>query len=263
MKNVLLACTLLISSLVFISWGVTGHRSIGIIAANHLTPKARTAVIGLLGNDSLANVANWADEVRNEPEYKATAPWHFLNLPLGLSYDDFEKMVKGMGPDNVYGAVLKCESDLTDTSKTQVQKIAALKFIVHFVGDLHQPMHIRRAEDKGGNTMRLTYEGKATNLHSLWDTKLIEHQGLDYMQLAEKYDRISAKQIKKWQSDSLLTWIWESYQLSSKLYAENDSMKSPDIDDAYYQAHIGIIQERIEQAGIRLAGLLNGVYAQN
>ncbi len=120
---------------------------------------------------------------------------------------------------------------------------------------------MRRAEDKGGNTIQLNYEGMGTNLHSLWDTKLLEHEGLTYEQLADKYDHAGPDQIRQWQSDPLMKWIWESYEISSRLYAEIDTMKSRAIDDSYYQAHISVIRERIEQAGIRLAGVLNRIFA--
>jgi hypothetical protein len=250
----------LLISIALLSWGVVGHRAIGKIAENHLSPKARAAVQELLGGQSLADVATWADEVRPTPEYRHTGGWHFLNLPLGLNYADFEKQVKEKSEENVYSAVLKQEEIINDKTTTREAKVEALKFIVHFVGDLHQPMHISRAEDKGGNTIQLNYEGQGTNLHSVWDSKLIEHGGLTYEQLAEKYDHVSVAQIKQWQSDPIMKWIWESYEISSKLYAEVDAMKSRSIDDSYYQAHIGIIQDRIEKAGIRLAGLLNEVF---
>jgi hypothetical protein len=248
-------------SVFLISWGVTGHRTIGRIAENHLSPKARAAVNELLGAASLADVSTWADEVRNQPEYRNTGSWHFLNLPLGLNYAEFEKQVEGMTVENVYSALLNQEHILGDKATSKEQKTEALKFIVHFVGDLHQPMHISRAEDKGGNTIQLNYEGQGTNLHSLWDTKLVEHQGLTYVQLAEKYDHASPAQIRQWQSDPLMKWIWESYEISSRLYAEIDAMKDRSIDDSYYQAHLSIIHERIGQAGIRLAGLLNQLFA--
>jgi hypothetical protein len=247
-------------SVFLISWGVTGHRTIGRIAENHLSPSARAAVNELLGSASLADVSTWADEVRNQPEYRHTSSWHFLNLPLGLNYAQFEQQVARMTGDNVYSALLNQEHILGDKSTSKDQKTEALKFIVHFVGDLHQPMHISRAEDKGGNTIQLNYGGEGTNLHSLWDTKLLEHQGLTYEQLAEKYDHASPAQIRQWQSDPLMKWIWESYEISSRLYAEIDAMKGRSIDDSYYQSHISIIQERIGQAGIRLAGLLNQIF---
>lgn len=260
MKKYFLSAVMAAISLMLVSWGVTGHRVIGKVAENHLTPKAKAAIEDLLGDQTLADVSTWADEVRGQPEYRQTAPWHFLNLPLGLSYDQFQKKVEGMGPGNVCGALIKCEHGLIYPSTPRGEKIEDFKFIVHFVGDIHQPMHISRAEDKGGNTIQLNHDGNGTNLHALWDTKLLEHQGLSYIQLAEKYDHVSATQIKQWQSDPLVKWIWESYEISSKLYAEVDGMKGRTIDNSYYEAHIGIIQERIEKAGIRLAGVLNEIF---
>ena len=245
---------------VLLSWGVTGHRTVGEIAENHLTPKALAGVHDLLGDQSLADVSTWADEVRGKPEYRQTGSWHFLNLPLGLSYAEFTKQVEGMEQANVYSALLQQEKVLADKEAPREKRVEALKFVVHFVGDLHQPMHISRAEDKGGNTIQVNYDGAGTNLHSLWDTKLLEHQGLTYDQLAEKYDHMSPAQIRQWQADPLIKWIWESYEISSRLYAEVDAMKSRNIDEAYYQAHLPIIQERIEQAGIRLAGVLNELF---
>ncbi|HEY4063095.1 MAG TPA: S1/P1 nuclease [Puia sp.] len=254
------AGVLLAAATGLLSWGVTGHRTIGKIAENHLSPRAKAGVESLLGNETLADVAPWADEVRNQPEYRATAPWHFLDLPLGLSYPEFEKTVEGMTRENIYSALLQQEKVIADPGASREKKADALKFVVHFVGDMHQPMHVSREEDKGGNTIQVNYEGKGTNLHSLWDTRLLEHQGMTYEQLAEKYDHATPSEIKKWQSDPLIKWLWESYEISTRLYAEIDAMKSRSIDDSYYQAHIGIIQLRIEQAGIRLAGVLNELF---
>jgi len=261
MKNkYLLSFAFIIVSLVLVSWGRTGHRIIGKIAANHLTTKAQLAVKDLLGSESLADVSSWADEVRGQEVYRKTGSWHFLNLPLGLSYPEFQKQVMSMTDENVYSALLQAEKTLKDATASKESKAVALKFVVHFVGDLHQPMHISRAEDKGGNTIQLNYEDKGTNLHSLWDTKMLEHQGLSYEQLAVKYDNVPLKTMKQWQSDPLIKWVWESYEISSKLYAEVDQMSSRKIDDAYYLRHLPTMEIRIQQAGIRLAGVLNTIY---
>lgn len=247
-------------ALVLASWGKTGHRTIGQLAANHLTTKAQAAVRDLLGNESLADVSSWADEVRGQEAYKKTGGWHFINLPLGLTYPEFQKAVLAMTEENVYSALLQVEKTLKDPNATRESKVEALKFVVHFIGDLHQPMHVSRAEDKGGNTIQLNYEDKGTNLHSLWDTKLLEHQGLNYEQLASKYDNVPARQIKQWQSEPMMKWVWESYEISSQLYAEVDAMGSRKIDDTYYQKHLPQIEVRIQQAGMRLAGVLNAIY---
>jgi len=164
-----------------------------------------------------------------------------------------------MTQENVYSALQQQEQILGSAATTRGQKVEALKYIVHFVGDLHQPMHVSREEDKGGNTIQLNYDGNGTNLHALWDSKLIDHQGLTYEQMAATYDHATPAQVKQWQSEPLIQWIWESYQASSKLYAEVDAMKSRTIDDSYYEAHIAILQDRIEKAGVRLAGVLNQI----
>jgi hypothetical protein len=260
-RSSLSICALLLTAVVLISWGVTGHRCIGKIAENHLTPQAKAAVRELLGNETLAEASTWPDEVRSQPEYRHTGPWHYLNLPLGLSYADFQTRVQGMTQENVYSALLQQEQVLGSSTSSRQEKIEALKYIVHFVGDLHQPMHVSREEDKGGNTIQVNYDGQGTNLHALWDSKLIDHQGLTFEQMAEKYDQVSAAQVKTWQSDPLIKWIWESYEITSKLYPEIDALNNRTIDDSYYQAHIGIIQERIEKAGVRLAGVLNQIFA--
>ena len=250
----------LVLAAALVSWGVTGHRTIGKIAEGHLAPQAKTAVHELIGDTTLAEISTWPDEVRSQPAYRNTGPWHYINLPLGLSFADFESAVKGNPQENVYSALRQQEQILGSAASTRTQKVEALKYIVHFVGDLHQPMHVSREEDKGGNTIQLNYDGTGTNLHALWDSKLIDHQGLTYEQMAEKYDHATPAQVKQWQSDPLIQWIWESYQASSKLYAEVDAMKSRAIDDSYYQAHIAIVQDRIEKAGVRLAGVLNSIF---
>jgi hypothetical protein len=218
-----------------------------------LTPQAKHAVNALLGGQSLADVASWADDARD----KTSAPWHFINVELGLSYGDFAKQVSAQ--QDVYTALQQQEAILANAKATTADRSTALKYIIHFVGDIHQPMHVSRAEDKGGNTIQLQYDGNGTNLHSLWDTKMLEHAGLNALQLAQKFDNATPVQIKKWQSDPQMIWAWESYRISSQLYTEIDQLKGRVIDNAYYEEHLPIVQRRIEQAGIRLAGLLNSI----
>jgi len=248
-KNLLLAA----AALVLISWGFKGHRAVATIAQKHLTSNTAYVVSAYLKGESMADVATWADENRNT----TTAPWHFLNLPLGLTHEQFVKFVSE-SDNNVYSAILKTEANLKDKSLTIDQKNEALKYLIHLVGDAHQPMHISRKEDKGGNTIQLRFDNKGTNLHSLWDSKLIDHEGLSEVDIAKTYDLATPAQIKQWQSDSPMEWIWESYQISSELYAQ--VKPGEDIDDAYYQKYIPIVRKRIDQAGIRLAGELNKLF---
>lgn len=260
MKKILSGVLICLLSLVLISWGVTGHRTVADIAELHLNAGAKAAVADLLDGESMADASTWADEIRSQGAYRKTASWHFLNLPTGLDHAAFVSAVKGMTKDNVYSEILKTEAVLTDKSASREQQTEALRFLIHFVGDIHQPMHVSRAEDKGGNTIQLNFDGKGTNLHSLWDTKLVERQGLSDQQLAAQYDQVSQQKIKAWENTPTIEWAWESYQISSRLYAEVAAMQGRTVNDYYYQQHLPIIEERIEQAGVRLAAVLNELF---
>jgi len=239
--------------LALVSWGFKGHRIIATIAQKHLTSNTAYVVSAYLKGESMADIATWADENRN----KNTAPWHFLNLPLGLTHEQFVKFVSE-SDNNVYSAILKTEASLRDRSSTPDQKNEALKYLIHLVGDAHQPMHISRREDKGGNTIQVRFDNKGINLHSLWDSKLIDHEGLREADIVKTYNVATPTQIKQWQSDSPMEWIWESYQVSSELYAQAKTGQT--VDEAYYQKYITLIHKRVDQAGIRLAGELNKLF---
>jgi len=260
MKRNFLVIVLISIAVFFVAWGPVGHRAVGLIAMRHLTPKAAAAVKSLLTGETLEDVANWADEVRNDAAYKQTGPWHYINLPLGLSRKDFDNAVEHMDKENVYEALQQQEQILSNKNASRDERINALKFIVHFTGDLHQPMHVSREEDKGGNTIQVNYDGKGTNLHALWDSRLIEHSGLSEDQLVAKIDHASTAEINQWQKAPLLDWVWESYQASSVLYREIEQQKNRTINDSYYTAHWPIIEDRLEKAGIRLAGILNSIF---
>ncbi|RNL52426.1 S1/P1 nuclease [Pedobacter jejuensis] len=255
-----IAAILISLCLILISWGYTGHKTIGLLTENYLTPSAKTAIKDLLGDTSIADACTWADDARKYPELKETANWHFLNLLLGLNFDEFKNMVDTLKQANVYSALIKAEETLKQKDATKKQRTEALKFVLHFVGDIHQPMHVSRAEDKGGNTIQLNYEGKGTNLHSVIDTRLLEHSGLKYDSLALKFNKIPKRKVRKWQRDPPIKWAWESYQISSELYAEIDAMKTRNIGEEYYQKHIPMVERRIQQASIRLAGVLNEIF---
>lgn len=258
--RIVLPYTFFILSLLLISWGYTGHRVIGQIAENHLNPEARSAVKNLLGDTSMADACTWADDARKDSRFRETANWHFLNLPMGLHFKEFKKFIDTTAKANIYSAYNQAKTTLTNPRSNRDDKIYALKFLMHFVGDMHQPMHISRAEDKGGNTIQLNYDGKGTNLHSLWDTKMLEKKGMPFTELAAKYSDIPPALVKQWQKDEVLQWIWESYQISGQLYLEVDTMKKRTIGTTYDQKHLPVLEKRIQQAGIRLAGVLNGIY---
>ena len=238
------------------AWGVDGHRAIGRLAEYHLSRRARREVKALLGPETLVMVSTWPDEIRYAPEFKDTAPWHYANTPLGFDRAAYEQHLKAQPEANVYTALQAQLAILKDKTKPPADRASALKYVVHFVGDAHQPLHTGRAEDQGGNKIKVTFRGKETNLHSLWDSGLLDYQGLTYTEMGYAYNKgISGSQVRRWQHDPIALWLFESYQAAERLYAEAD--KSPDFDYRYYPAHAELLKLRIQQAGIRLAGVLN------
>ena len=237
---------------------MVGHRAIGQIAENHLSKKAAIAVKELLGSESLAMVSTYPDEIRSYEKYTYTAPWHYVNVAQGLSAEQFKAALVGLDKPNIYKAILTCTNDLKDASKTKEEKVFALKFLVHLVGDLHQPMHTGRSEDSGGNKIKTKLMRKEGNLHGLWDSGLIDYAGMTYSELAKTCDVVAKEESKAWQKDDVATWAFESYEMSQKLYAEAE--KNPDFDYDYYPKHADFVKKRLAQAGIRLAGVLNEIY---
>ncbi|WP_162910522.1 S1/P1 nuclease [Hymenobacter oligotrophus] len=245
----------MLSPLQVLAWGGEGHRTVGKIAERYLSRKAERQVKQLLGTQTLADVSTWADEVRNTPEYRSTAPWHFVNLPLGLEFPAFNQQLKAKTEPNAYQALNENIRLLADKKQPQEKRLIALKFVVHIVGDLHQPMHISRAEDKGGNEIQLQFRGEGTNLHRLWDSGLLNVQGLSYQQMATNLGQPDKKQAKIWRQAPMEQWFFQSYQLSTKLYAE--ALPGTVLDDQYYNTRIEDVRLRLGQAGLRLAEVLN------
>jgi S1/P1 Nuclease len=242
-------------SFLLISWGRVGHEAIGYIAASHLTPKTAAAIKSLLGNETLADISNYADEIRSDSFFQFTGPWHYLDVPAEENHAQFKESVSSLTTPNIYTALLHWESVLADTRSNRSVKIFALKMVVHLVGDAHQPLHIARTVDEGGNLVPLWFDNQSTNLHALWDSKMIERRGLTAQELAADWDFANPEDIKNWQADSLLGWLYESNHISNHIYDEHPEGKRLGKD--YYDQHIELVRQRIDQAGIRLAGILN------
>ena len=250
---------LLVLPLSLRAWGVEGHRVVGRIAENHLTKNAKREIALLLGSERFPLATTWADEARHSQEYSFTAPWHFSNTPSGLTMEQYFSTVTNMQEPNAFQALQQNIKTLKDPVNTIEQRVAALKFVMHIVGDIHQPMHVSQAEDKGGNMIAVKYQGRDTNLHSLWDSGLIDYEGMTYTELATFLDQVATPvQVERWQKDPMQTWLFESYTISQQLYAE--TALNPEFDYKYVSSHLPTVEQRLLQAGIRLASVLNGIF---
>lgn len=253
MSKALFALVLL--PLLSFGWGKNGHRVVGQIAENHLTPKAASAVRALLGPDSLAEVSNWADEIRADPAWKRADPWHYVNIPDGQTYQAMEKNPAG----DIIVALRRFEATLRNPGAPPAERVQALKFLVHMIGDLHQPLHAGKREDLGGNRVTVHWfrSAEATNLHTVWDDLLIEHEKLSFTEWVRFLDHPSAAEIKDWQATDYLAWMEESYKLRDRAY---DFKLGLPLSYDYVYRNMPVVKQRLLQGGIRLAGVLNGIF---
>ncbi|TAD95955.1 MAG: S1/P1 Nuclease [Bacteroidetes bacterium] len=235
-------------------WGQTGHRVIGQIAENHLSKKTKRKINEILGNESLAMASNWADFIKSDTAYNYVNSWHYVNITAGKTYEESEKNPQG----DAIEAIERLSKGLKSGNLTKEQKMFHLRILVHLVGDIHQPFHAGRKEDKGGNDIKVSWFKKPTNIHSVWDTELVEYQQLSYMEFVAAIDFANKSQIENWQKTGVKTWVEESRLLAEKLYA--GVQKDENLSYRYDYQHNALLKEQLLKGGIRLAGLLNEIF---
>ncbi|WP_194775073.1 S1/P1 nuclease [Pararhodonellum marinum] len=247
---------LLLTALSFHSfgWGQNGHRVVGQLAEWHLKKKVLRKVNQVLDRESLAMVSVWMDEIRSETAYDYTNTWHWVTIPDGEKYDESIQEPTG----NAYDALLKIIGALKTGGLTPKEEAEYLKMLVHLVGDLHQPLHVGRGDDKGGNDIRVNYFGQETNLHSVWDTRIIESQNLSFTELAKHLNtKVTPAKVNELQSADPSKWLDEAMACRPMVY---DIPEDNRISYSYNYQYYPIIEERLLAAGIRLAGILNEIY---
>jgi hypothetical protein len=272
MKTLILVTALF--SMNAFAWGPTGHRVVGEIAQKHLDQAVLLKVYKILGNQSLSRVSNWSDEIKSDPQtYSYTYNWHYTDWK-DEDHDHDETSSSG----KLITAINEQIATLKNPEKTDAEKAFALKFIVHLVGDLHQPLHVGNGLDMGGNKCKVQFHGRNTNLHSVWDEGMIEFMKLSYTELATYVSQSrTLEEIRKWRSGDVLDWALESKKLRAKIYPANvTSSKSPmsvmeycrtditvtgeimpKLSFEYSYQFVPVLEQRLFQAGLRLAMILN------
>lgn len=240
------------------AWGPQGHMVVAQVAENNLTPAAKKAVARLLDNDSLADVANWADQVKSQPEWTHTKSWHFLDLADGEDYSHVEHSQNG----DVVMAITDMVKALKDQRTNPEEKSNALKFIVHFMGDIHQPLHIGRPDDRGGNDFKVVFEGRKTNLHSLWDSIMIMKSPMDHIQYAKFLETSNGFLVAPYDLPELAfsTIIDECMGARKSVYDFNNVPSPVVLDAKYYNKNLSLMNHQMLSGGKRLASLLNQIF---
>lgn len=249
------------------AWGPKGHQVVADVAYLRLTPQTRKNLKLLLGRETLASIATWADDVRKQ--HDEAYDWHFVDIPKDAGGFDEQRDCfrpqdkhKDAQTDHhncVVDRIEIFEQVLGDSTATREQRAEALKWVVHFVGDLHQPLHAID-EARGGNDIKLPVFGNPQcgdypcNLHWVWDSILLEHAGLsehDYVHTVQKL--IRAEQLEQKAGGGPVDWANESHLQARKILQD----KPAAVDQAYYDANIKLINAKLALAGIRLASVLN------
>ena len=264
------------------AWGAEGHVVVCRIADEHLTPTARAQIKDLLDNRPIydSKLCNWADYIRSSAvlnrKYKNHATWHYINIELATKQADH---VVRMEEDHVISAMARFRKVLTDPTISKDDRKEALFFLIHFAGDLHQPLHCcHRQEDRGGNLQLIrSFRGQVDpklNLHRVWDVDLFkyEKQNLTALDFASRLlGEITEVDRKKWATGGPSEWVWETHVVASKsVYQFTNGTPLPPRDqpavdlteDNYIKANSPIVRSQLKKGGVRLAMFLNEIWAE-
>lgn len=235
-------------------WSKVGHRAVGEVAEEHLTRKAKRAIAKLLNGQSLASISNFADEIKADSTYRKFSAWHYVNFPADKKYTDAEPSKYG---DLIIG-IEKCIEIVKDKNSSKEDKAFYLKMLVHLVGDLHQPMHVGRLEDKGGNDIQVQWFNKGSNLHKVWDANMIDDYGMSYTELAASLPRLTEAQKKSIQQGGIYDWVEDSQDVANKVY---DSVEAGEkLFYRYSYVWWDTVEIQLQKGGLRLAKVLNELF---
>lgn len=238
------------------AWSQKGHDTVCYIADSHLTQKTRDAVENLLDNKSIIYYSNWLDNASHTPEYACSKTWHYKNVDADKTYES--------APQNPDGDIVTAlNSQITiikDTTLDNKDRALALKMIIHFLGDIHQPMHLGHLSDRGGNSHYVKFFKRNTNLHSVWDYDLPESgHRWSHTEWAREIDRpdeeVRANIIRETDPKK---WAEESWLLATAIYSSTPVNTAISYD--YIAQWTPTVENQLLKGGLRLANLLNSIF---
>jgi len=241
-----------------IAWGLLGHRIVGEIAESYLTSDAKKEVIRILGTESIAMASNWSDFIKSDSTFDYLSPWHYLNLKGGLTYTEVQTFLKTDTSVNAYTRMNFLARQLKNKQLTKEMKAFYLKLLIHIVGDIHQPLHVGRPDDQGGNRIKVLWFNSPSNMHQVWDSRLIDFQQLSYTEYTQAINHTTKAQRMLWQKQPISEWMWESYQIAEKIYS--DVLPDEKLGYNYNFKYIQILERQLLKGGVHLAGLLNEIF---
>ena len=262
------------------SWGREGHRIAAAITEADLSPAARDALAELLGGESLARISTYADEVRENPDLRCGGPFHYVNIDDGETYWSQRRSSRG----DIIAGLVYLEDRLRDSAASRRERALALRYYVHLLSDLHQPLHVGRSCDRGGVAIRVRYWGKNTSLHSVWDGRLLYGEKRGYTKVARDLLRSGRAYSRLESAGTYLDWADESMLLRERAYicyrcaaardADRDAVEfgaCSTVEDydapvqrlsrEYTDRNLPLVRLQLWRAGIRTAAMLNQIFS--
>lgn len=238
-------------------WDGYGHKVIAAIAERYCSADTKNEIAALIGPDkSLRDISNWADEMRENN--RITAKWHYVYIPRRENSYAAERDCPKAGC--LISAIEHFKETLADDQVSKEKREEALSFIVHLIGDLHQPLHCGYREDNGGNWVKVRFLRRKSNLHKVWDSDIIARNEIgfyDYVNMLEK--RMTPERQQELMKGAVVDWVFESRSLLQNYVYDFDSSKK--LGSEYYDKALRIVDEQLLKAGIRLAGILDAALA--
>lgn len=260
-----LSLVLMLNSATLFGWGPKGHDVVAAIAEKHLSEETKAILNEILDGHSIVYYSSWMDSIQNSPEweskYSHTKTWHYANVDKGETYQTMKKNEKG----DVVTALTTITEKLKTFYPDNLYAIEAddIKMIIHMVGDMHCPMHAGRLSDLGGNRMKVRWFGRNTNLHSTWDSKMIDSaRTWSYSEWCEHLDILDPEHVQMYWSGSFEDWFVETVGMAAQVYeyVENLGEENPNLSYQFVYDFSPMLEDRLVVGGIRLAYVLNSIF---
>jgi hypothetical protein len=269
----------LLCSISVFPWGKVGHETVAYIAEQNLSQAVKDKIKPLLAGETLVDISTWPDEYKKD--HRETAPWHYLDLPVrqdvtANNISHYYSSQSRHGTDNIVSQIKENINKLKNQTTSFQEKQIALKYLVHFVGDMHQPLHMADDNDKRGNDKRVIYfgptshknKGRLTTLHPLWNNLIeIKPDKEDPSELGKSLaNKISKSEKLTWDSGTVEDWAIESYSIAKNViyrgFSTGPTTDAVSLPDDYYFKMRPICEEQLEKAGVRLAFILDEIFGK-
>ncbi|HEY4540721.1 MAG TPA: S1/P1 nuclease [Faecalibacter sp.] len=241
------------------AWGLTGHRVVAQIAEQNISKKARKEITKVIGNQQLAYWANWPDFIKSDNHWDHADSYHYVNIPSGMNREEYNVALENSSDVNMYKKGLFFMKELKENKNLSIEtKREYLYFLIHIMGDAHQPLHVGRLEDLGGNKIKVQWFRDNTNIHAVWDSKLVDYEGYSYTEYSNVLDIFNKKQNEELKKGTFLDWIYESYQAANVIYG--DVKMDDKLGYRYHFENKYTVESQLLKGGLRLSKVLNDIF---